>query len=93
MDRSVDQIASIIHEWTYDAMCHDLLNMDGNKYVQEVPSKTGGTEKKEVLLEDHDPIWLELRHAHIADASERLHEKMTSFLSKNKAAQIHQNTG
>ncbi|XP_055821366.1 SNARE-interacting protein KEULE-like [Solanum dulcamara] len=91
VDRSVDQIAPIIHEWTYDAMCHDLLNMDGNKYVHEVPGKAGGPpEKKDVLLEDHDPIWLELRHAHIADASERLHEKMTNFVSKNKAAQMHQ---
>lgn len=90
LDRSVDQIAPIIHEWTYDAMCHDLLNMEGNKYVHEVPSKTGVPEKKEVLLEDHDPIWLELRHSHIADASERLHEKMTNFVTKNKAAQMHQ---
>ncbi|XP_059641543.1 SNARE-interacting protein KEULE-like isoform X3 [Cornus florida] len=90
LDRSIDQIAPIIHEWTYDAMCHDLLNMEGNKYVHEVPSKTGGLpEKKEVLLEDHDPIWVELRHAHIADASERLHEKMTSFVSRNRAAQMH----
>nr|KYP56441.1 SNARE-interacting protein KEULE [Cajanus cajan] len=89
IDRTIDQIAPVIHEWTYDAMCRDLLNMEGNKYVHEVPSKTGGPpERKEVLLEDHDPIWLELRHAHIADASERLHEKMTSFISKNKAAQI-----
>lgn len=64
------QIAPIIHEWTYDAMCHDLLNMEGNKYVHEVPSKTNGTpEKKEVMLEDHDPVWVELRHAHIADVS------------------------
>ncbi|KAJ6829043.1 SNARE-interacting protein KEULE [Iris pallida] len=91
VDRSVDQIAPVIHEWTYDAMCHDLLNMEGNKYVHVVPSKTGSMEeKKEVLLEDHDPIWLELRHAHIADASERLHDKMTNFISKNKAAQIQQ---
>ncbi|KAI7983720.1 SNARE-interacting protein KEULE [Camellia lanceoleosa] len=36
VDRSVDQIAPVIHEWTYDAMCHDLLNMDGNKYVHEI---------------------------------------------------------
>ncbi|XP_020093908.1 SNARE-interacting protein KEULE-like [Ananas comosus] len=90
VDRSIDQIAPIIHEWTYDAMCHDLLNMDGNKYIHEVPSKNGSKmEKKEVLLEDHDPIWLELRHAHIADASERLHDKMTNFITKNKAAQLH----
>ncbi|KAH7832846.1 hypothetical protein Vadar_000567 [Vaccinium darrowii] len=90
VDRSIDQIAPVIHEWTYDAMCHDLLNMEGNKYVHEVPGKVAGVlDKKEVLLEDHDPIWLELRHAHIADASERLHEKMTSFVSKNKAAQVH----
>lgn len=32
------QIAPVIHEWTYDAMCHDLLNMEGNKYVHEVSS-------------------------------------------------------
>ncbi|KAG5144598.1 hypothetical protein JHK84_030141 [Glycine max] len=89
VDRSIDQIAPVIHEWTYDAMCHDLLNMEGNKYVHEVPGKSGGpAERKEVLLEDHDPIWLELRHAHIAYASEQLHEKMTNFISKNKAAQI-----
>jgi len=36
--------------------------------ILKVPSKTGGPpERKEVLLEDHDPIWVELRHAHIAD--------------------------
>ncbi|XP_073225762.1 protein transport Sec1a-like isoform X2 [Cicer arietinum] len=91
VDRSIDQIAPVIHEWTYDAMCHDLLNMDGNKYTHEIPSKTGGQpESKEVLLEEHDTVWLELRHTHIADASERLHEKFTNFVSKNKAAQIQQ---
>ncbi|KAL2477949.1 SNARE-interacting protein KEULE [Forsythia ovata] len=91
VDRSIDQIAPIIHEWTYDAMCHDMLDLDGNKYVHEVPSKSGGEpEKKEVLLEDHDSFWLELRHAHIAEASERLSEKMTNFVSKNKAAQLQQ---
>ncbi|KAK7829013.1 protein transport Sec1a [Quercus suber] len=58
LDRSVDQIAPVIHEWTYDAMCHDLLDMDGNKYAYE--------------------------------ASERLYEKMSNFVSKNKAAQIQQ---
>ncbi|KAL8256067.1 hypothetical protein R6Q59_031134 [Mikania micrantha] len=89
LDRSIDPIAPIIHEWTYDAMCHDLLEMDGNKYVHEAPGPTGGFERKEALLEDHDPVWLELRHSHIAEASDQLHDKMTSFMSKNKAARMH----
>ncbi|KAL7598517.1 hypothetical protein Lser_V15G21702 [Lactuca serriola] len=91
---SSSHIAPVIHEWTYDAMCHDLLEMDGNKYVHVVSSKTGDVyERKEVLLEDHDPVWLELRHSHIADASERLHDKMTNFVSRNKVAQMHGRDG
>ncbi|CAI9290850.1 unnamed protein product [Lactuca saligna] len=33
---SSSHIAPVIHEWTYDAMCHDLLEMEGNKYVHVV---------------------------------------------------------
>ncbi|KAL4562532.1 hypothetical protein LXL04_034739 [Taraxacum kok-saghyz] len=91
VDRSIDLIAPIIHEWTYDAMCHDLLELEGNKYVQEVPNKSGGdSQRKEFLLEDHDPVWHEMRHLHIAEASEKLGDKMQTFMSKNKAAQLQQ---
>ncbi|KAI3504333.1 hypothetical protein L1887_32917 [Cichorium endivia] len=91
VDRSFDMIAPIIHEWTYDCMCHDLLDLDGNKYVQEVPNKSGGDpQKKEFLLEEQDPVWLEMRNLHIAEASEKLSDKMQNFMSKNKAAQLQQ---
>ncbi|KAJ0603334.1 putative sec1-like protein [Helianthus annuus] len=94
VDRSLDLIAPIIHEWTYDAMCHDLLDLEGNKYVQEVPGKSGSeTQRKEFLLEDHDAVWLEMRHLHIAEASEKLSDKMQNFVSKNKAAQLQQRDG
>jgi syntaxin-binding protein 1 len=68
-------------------MCHDLLDMDGNKYIYET-TNGGRRENKEVLLEEHDPIWVELRDLFIADASVRLTDKMQTFASKNKAAQI-----
>lgn len=91
IDRSIDQIAPVIHEWTYDAMCHDLLDMEGNKCTIKVPSKTGGPpESKDVILDDTDPVWLEIRNLHIAEASERLSDKFTTFQSKNKAAQLSQ---
>ncbi|KAH8960961.1 hypothetical protein BDL97_05G025200 [Sphagnum fallax] len=87
VDRSIDPIAAVIHEWTYDAMCHDLLDLDGNKYIYET-TNGGRRENKEVLLEEHDPVWVELRDLFIADASVRLTDKMQTFASKNKAAQI-----
>ncbi|KAL6606261.1 hypothetical protein ACP70R_041914 [Stipagrostis hirtigluma subsp. patula] len=93
IDRPIDQIAPVIHEWTYDAMCHDLLEMDGNKYIYEVSKAGSEPEKKEALLEDQDPLWIELRHIHIADASERLYEKMNNFVAKNKAAQLSRDGG
>ncbi|KAJ0891814.1 putative sec1-like protein [Helianthus annuus] len=68
VDRSLDLIAPIIHEWAYDPMCHDLLDLEGNKYVQEVPGQSGSeTQRKELLLENHDAVWLEMRHLHIAE--------------------------
>ncbi|CAK9199148.1 unnamed protein product, partial [Sphagnum troendelagicum] len=92
VDRSIDLVAPVIHEWTYDAMCHDLLDLDGNNYTYEVSTNHGKKEHKEVLLEEHDPIWLEIRDLHIADACLRLTEKLQQFGSKNEVAHIQLNT-
>jgi hypothetical protein len=35
----------------------------------KVQNKDGSTERKEVILEEQDPIWVELRHTHIGDVS------------------------
>ncbi|GMN23236.1 hypothetical protein TIFTF001_000035 [Ficus carica] len=70
LDRSVDQTAPVIHKWIYNAMCRDLLNMEGKK----VRSKSGGPLKKEEFLLEDDPIGLE-HHAHIGEVFERVHEK------------------
>ncbi|CAI5475371.1 unnamed protein product [Closterium sp. Yama58-4] len=32
LDRSVDPVAPIIHDWSYGGMCFDLLPLDGQKY-------------------------------------------------------------
>ncbi|KAL9440985.1 hypothetical protein AB3S75_019627 [Citrus x aurantiifolia] len=52
-------------------------------------------EKKEFLLEEHHPIWVEsvfyinyMNSLFNRQASERLHGKMTGFVSKKKGAQI-----
>jgi len=61
--------------------------MEGNKYTYEIVNGTK-KERKEVLLEEHDPIWVEMRDLFIADAFIRITDKMSAFTNKNKAAQI-----
>ncbi|GBG62647.1 hypothetical protein CBR_g31666 [Chara braunii] len=88
VDRAFDPVAPVIHEFTYEAMLHDLLEVDGTKFKYEVTTSGGRTETKEVLLEEHDSLWMELRDSHIAEVNIKLDEKMSKFRSMNKVAMI-----
>lgn len=39
--RGFDPVAPVIHEWTYEAMAYDLLNMDGEVFRYEVETQAG----------------------------------------------------
>jgi len=89
VDRSVDPIAPVIHEWTYDAMLHDLIDLqDHNTFKYDVVTNAGKTESRTAVIDDHDMLWQELRNLHIAEANLRLNDKMQQFNSMNKAAQV-----
>ncbi|KAI8472381.1 MAG: Sec1-like protein [Monoraphidium minutum] len=86
VDRGIDPVAPVMHEWTYEAMVHDLLPMEGNviRYVAEAAS--GRQEPREHVLDEADETWVELRHAHVADVFTTLAGRFKDFQSKNKAA-------
>lgn len=39
--RGFDPVAPVIHEWTYEAMAYDLLNLDGEVFRYEVETQAG----------------------------------------------------
>jgi len=88
VDRSIDPVAPIIHEWTYEAMTYDLLPLNGDSYQYEAENRKGTKETKEGLLEESDPMWKDLRHMFIADVSNKLNSLLTQFREQNKAAKV-----
>ncbi|KAJ2308936.1 syntaxin binding protein 1 [Coemansia sp. RSA 2705] len=89
LDRSVDLYSPLLHEFTYQALAHDLLDLNaGNKYVYEAESANGHRQTIEAeLSEQKDPIWEKLRHWHIGDVSQTLTDQFERLLKDNIGVQ------
>lgn len=82
-DRTLDMFAPILHEFTYQAMVHDLLPIeDGKKYVYEGEG-VNGPEQKEAILDDKDKIWTEYRHVHMSEAITKLIADFNKFIGEH----------
>lgn len=72
-DRSMDLNAPFLHEFTYQAMCHDLLPIEeGQRYRHTFINEQGQEEEQEAVLSDEDKVWVEVRHMHMKDALDKL---------------------
>lgn len=85
-DRSMDAVAPLIHEFTYQAMAHDLLPIkEGDKVYYRTVVNEGGPdqEEKDAEIGEKDKIWVENRHRHMKDTIEKLMGDFQKFLDEN----------
>ncbi|KAI9679271.1 MAG: vacuolar sorting protein VPS33/slp1 [Caeruleum heppii] len=74
-DRTMDLFSPLIHEFTYQAMAHDLLPIkDGDKVLYKTVVNEGepNEEVKDMEIGEKDKIWVENRHRHMKDTIEKL---------------------
>ncbi|KAJ1555099.1 vacuolar sorting protein VPS33/slp1, partial [Nowakowskiella sp. JEL0078] len=88
LDRSIDVIAPLLHEHTYQAMAQDLVVFDNGKYT---PNDTD--DKTPEVIDESDVIWAHTRHWHIADVMEFLADVVQKFITTNKAANWEMSKG
>ena len=86
LDRSMDLIAPVAHEFTYQAMVHDLLPIkDGEKvtYRMQVGGSDRRGEEQDVEVSEKDPLWVANRHRHMKDTIEKLMGEFQKFMRDN----------
>lgn len=85
-DRSMDLFSPLIHEFTYQAMVHDLLPIkEGDKVTYRVKASEGAEDKqdKDVELSEKDRLWTANRHKHMKDTIDRLMGDFQKFMDEN----------
>eukprot|EP01097_Dermamoeba_algensis_P005726 TRINITY_DN3623_c0_g1_i1.p1 TRINITY_DN3623_c0_g1~~TRINITY_DN3623_c0_g1_i1.p1 ORF type:complete len:605 (-),score=165.82 TRINITY_DN3623_c0_g1_i1:264-2078(-) len=92
LDRTVDTVAPLLHEFTYQAMVEDLLHdrIKNGQYQLKYVDNTGKSKTKDVLIDENDTLWTNIRHFHISTTLEFLQKRIQEFQKTNKAASLLQ---
>ncbi|WFD22505.1 syntaxin binding protein 1 [Malassezia equina] len=81
-DRSMDLWSPFLHEFTYQAMVYDLIDIQDGKYKHSFQNAEGEKEEIDVELNDEDDVWTRIRHLHIAEAIEYLTREFKSHMGE-----------
>lgn len=93
VDRATDTVTPLVHEFSYQALAHDLLELDyrkpGGAHI-EIGEDEGDKKKKSVQLddEDKDPVWTSIRATFIEEALAKAQAAFKEFLETDAAFKI-----
>ncbi|KAF3924022.1 hypothetical protein ABW21_db0205440 [Orbilia brochopaga] len=89
VDRSMDPIAPLLHEFTYQAMAHDLLPIQNEAgKLTYAPASSDG---RPMVLNEDDKVWTKVRHMHMTDTINTVMKDLDKFIKDHPEFQSAEN--
>lgn len=85
LDRSLDLDSPLIHEFTYQAMVHDLLPLKESEKVMYNTVLGENKERQDMEITEKDKVWRAHRHLHMKDVLGMLVDEFKRFRKENAA--------
>lgn len=89
LDRADDCLSPLMHDFTYQAMVYDLLDLNGDMITYKNDKGT----KTDVLLDEKDAVWVELRGKHIASVIETLSDRIKDIMNSSTGSTLNVKEG
>ena len=87
LDRSFDPLTPILHDYYYQSMVYDFLEIQNDVVEFNSEDSKGNQTKKKAMLADSDDLWIKYKYKHIAEAMTSVTEEFQKFVESNKTAQ------
>ncbi|KAM3146591.1 hypothetical protein pb186bvf_001121 [Paramecium bursaria] len=87
-DRSLDPVSPLLHDFYYQPMFYDLLDIENDMYTYQITQQNQVNEKK-ALLNDDDEMFKKYKYRHIAEVLEGVATDFQSFMKSNEAAKAN----
>lgn len=92
LDRTIDLVAPLMHEFTYQAMTYDLAGTNNGEliYLENETFPVGDEKEQErrtlVASDVEDNVWAAYRHQHIGHVASQITKDLKEFKKKNATA-------
>ncbi|CAD8191115.1 unnamed protein product [Paramecium pentaurelia] len=87
IDRAIDVLSPLLHDFYYQPMFYDLLEIENDIYQYDMQYGDKKVTKKQIL-NDQDDLFKKYKFKHIADVLEEVSSDFQTFMQTNTAAKV-----
>ena len=88
VDRGQDPISPLMHDFFYQPMIYDLLDITNNIAEYEDEDKSGKKIIQKSILTENDALFAKYRYKHIAEALDGIPVEFQNFVTNNATAKL-----